>query len=104
MAGNLADPYVPFGLADAGIDPDTLGDPAASAETLCIAGERATAVRVAVSGMTPEHGALLALRYGEGLTITAAATRLGVSRVSASRMERRALARLAISLELMGME
>jgi RNA polymerase sporulation-specific sigma factor len=51
-------------------------------------------LRLAVAALAPRERAVIDLRYGRGLTQTAAAKVLGVSQVQVSRLERRALEEL----------
>ena len=51
-------------------------------------------LRLAVAALAPQERAVIDLRYGRGLTQTAAAKVLGVSQVQVSRLERRALEEL----------
>ena len=60
--------------------------------------ERLT-LRAAVAGLPDRERQVVALRYGRGMTQTAAARVLGVSQVQVSRLERRALERLRRELE-----
>lgn len=76
-------------------DPDT---PA----TLYAAAEIAGVVRAAMGGMMPRHAELLSLRYERDLTLGEIAALWGVSEPAVHAMERRALARMKLSLELMG--
>lgn len=58
----------------------------------------AVALRQALASLPERERAVIALRYGRGLTQTAAAKILSVSQVQVSRLERRALDRLRSSL------
>ena len=60
--------------------------------------ERET-LRGAIAALPDRERQVVALRYGRGMTQTAAARVLGVSQVQVSRLERRALERLRRELE-----
>ena len=73
---------------------DMISDPASEEKLLDL-----LSLRMAVSKLSPKERAVIDLRYGRGLTQTAAAKILGVSQVQVSRLERRALEALRRLME-----
>ena len=73
---------------------DVISDPASEEKLLDL-----LSLRMAVSKLSPKERAVIDLRYGRGLTQTAAAKILGVSQVQVSRLERRALEALRRLME-----
>lgn len=59
-------------------------------------------LRAAISGLEPAHQHVLALRHDHDLSFEEIGREMGISKPAAFKLHERAVARLRISLELMG--
>jgi DNA-directed RNA polymerase specialized sigma24 family protein len=86
---------VSCGSAGDAIDPNT-------PETLCAPGETEDLIRAAIGGLMRHHQAIILARYYDGLSFDEIGNAFGVTKVAAFKMHARAIERLKVSLELMG--
>jgi RNA polymerase sigma factor (sigma-70 family) len=84
--------------------PSEAADGGQNLERALASAESHEIIRSAIGGLTRSHAAVILARYFDGLTFREIGDVFGVSEVAVHKMHGRALARLRVSLELMGVD